>query len=125
MSTQRNWWESRRLAYNVGLVVAGMLAFFAYAIVCRTLLPEEADAEITIFTTLFQAVGYFVMMGIANVCYLLGPLSERLVNPADVERHRRIFFRLGYGFSVLLPFSIPTLLACLAILRPDYWHAAR
>ena len=52
------WWGARRLRYNVALVVAGILAFVAYAAVCDTLLPEDAEVEITLFTILFQGVGY-------------------------------------------------------------------
>ncbi len=119
------WWSARRLRYNVGLVVAGILAFIAYLAVGFTLLPPDADFEVTIFTTLFQGVGYLFMIGIANVFYLLGPLSERIVHPRDPERYRRICFRLGFWFSVLLPFSIPALVATLAVFHPSYWrHSA-
>jgi hypothetical protein len=114
------WWRARRLRYNVGLVVAGILAFIAYAIVCITLLPEDADVEITPFTMLFQGVGYLLMIGAANVCYSVGPLSERIVCPADPEKYRHICYRLGFWFSVLLPFSIPALLTVLALFDPGY-----
>lgn len=113
------WWRARRLRYNVGLVVAGILAFVAYVTVGSTILPPDADFEVTIFTTLFQGVGYLFMIGVANVCYYLGPFSERIVHPHDSERYRRICFRLGFWFSVLLPFSIPTLLATLAVFAPS------
>ena len=102
-------------------MVAGILAFVAYVTVCVTLLPEDADAEITPFTILFQGVGYLFMMGLANVCYFIGPLSERFIRPAEPERYRVICYRLGFWFSVLLPFSIPAQLAFLAIFHPTYW----
>ena len=70
------WWNARRLRYNVALVVAGILAFIAYVAVCVTLLPKEADVDITLFTTLFQGVGYLFMIGVANVCYFIGPLRS-------------------------------------------------
>jgi hypothetical protein len=75
------WWARSRLKYNIGLVVAGFCAFFAYAAVGEWCIRRNADVdfEITIFTTLFQAVGYLFMMGIANLCYGLGPLSERVM----------------------------------------------
>jgi hypothetical protein len=63
-------------------------------------------AEITLFTTAFQAAGYLFMMAVANVCYLAGPLSESLVKPTNLDRYRRITYWLGFWFSVLLPFSI-------------------
>lgn len=48
------WWSARRLRYNVGLVVAGVLAFVAYLLVGFALLPGESDFEVTILTTLLQ-----------------------------------------------------------------------
>jgi len=45
------------------------------------------------------------MIGVANLCYYLGPLSERLVRTANVAAYRKIVFWLGFWFSVLLPFA--------------------
>ena len=118
--TPFEWWRIRRSRYNVALVVAGILAFIAYVVVCETILPKDAEAEITPFTMFFQGVGYLFMIGVANVCYFLGPLSERVVCPADPERYRRICYWLGLWFSVLLPFSIPGLLAVLALFHPTF-----
>jgi hypothetical protein len=112
------WWNARRVHYNLALVVAGIFAFVVYVTVGVTLLPRNAEFEVTIFTTLSQGVGYLVMIGVVNVLYFLGPLSERVVRPRDPERYRRICFRLGFWFSVLLPFSIPALLVLLALFRP-------
>jgi hypothetical protein len=114
------WWSAHRLRYNVGLVVAGILAFIAYVAVGSTMLPPDADFEVKIFTTLFQGIGYLFMMGLANAFYFLGPLSERVIRPRDPQRYRRNCFRLGFWFSVLLPFSIPVLLAALAVFHPNY-----
>lgn len=84
------------------------------------MLRSDADFEVTIFTTLFQGISYLFMMGLANIFYFLGPLSERVIRPRDSERYRRLCFRLGFWFSVLLPFSIPLLLATLAVFHPTY-----
>lgn len=116
------WWAARRLRYNVGLVIAGILAFIAYVIVGSTLAPKDADFEITIFTTLFQGIGYLVMIGVANLFYFVGPLSERVVCPKDPDRYRRVCFQLGFWFSVLLPFCIPALLAVLALFHPEHFR---
>lgn len=107
----RSWWEQRRLRYNIGLVVAGLLAFVCYVGVVDRGISTGAmpDAEITLFTTAFQAVGYLFMMAVANVCYLAGPLSESLVKPTNLDSYRRVTYQLGFWFSVLLPFSIPAL----------------
>jgi hypothetical protein len=107
------------------LVVAGALAFIAYVAVGSVLLPPEANFEVTLFTTLFQVVGYLVMMGVANICYFLGPLSERIIRPSDPERYRRVCYRWGFWFSLLLPFSIPAILAVMAVFYPSVWrHSA-
>ena len=116
------WWAARRLRYNLGLVFAGILAFTAYVIVGSTLVPKDADFEITIFTTLFQGIGYLVMIGVANLFYFVGPISERVVCPKDPERYRSVCFQLGFWFSFLIPFSIPLLLAVLAWFHPEYFR---
>jgi hypothetical protein len=110
----RDWWSARRLRYNVGLVVAGVLAFAAYALIGSTL-SSRINFEVTVFTIFFQCIGYLLMIGLANVCYFLGPFSERIIRPSDPQRYRVVCYRLGFWFSVLLPFSIPMLLAMSAL----------
>jgi hypothetical protein len=120
------WWEARRLRYNIGLVLAGVCAFACYIVVCFTLLPRVVDAsqiEVSVFTTLFQGLGYLFLMGVANVCYFLGPLSERIVRPGNLEHYREVCYGLGFWFSVLLPFGIPALLAFLVLFCPGYWES--
>lgn len=107
------WWEQRRLKYNVGLIVSGVLAFVCYVLVVDRGISTGAmpDAEITLFTTAFQGFGYLFMMGVANVCYLLGYFVEsRWVEQTNANHYRRMAYRLGFWFSVLLPFTIPALL---------------
>ncbi|HYX71692.1 MAG TPA: hypothetical protein VE732_02900 [Nitrososphaera sp.] len=116
------WWEARRLRYNTGLVVAGILAFIAYVIVLSVFSDRIPDAEITLFTILFQCIGYIFFMIIANVFYFLGPLSERLPRLRDLESHRRMAYALGFWFSVALPFVIPILLMYFAIFHPEAWR---
>ena len=103
------WWSQRRLKYNIGLVIAGVLALIAYIAIVfsfEAIIPEK---EITIFSIMFQAVGYLIAIGIANICYFLGPLSERMLKPKNVIMYRNVTYNIGYWFSVLLPFSIPAL----------------
>jgi len=118
------WWSRHRLRYNIGLVVAGFFAFACYVGVVSwgDSIGAIPDAEVTLFTTAFQAVGYLFMMAVANICYFLGPLSERIIKPTDLETYRRITFRLGFWLSVLLPFSIPGLLAYVCLTRPSWWY---
>src|ERR1700687_4006493 len=95
------WWERRRLRYNIGLVAAGVLAFVAYAglivrygDIINAADPSQAD-EFSGFTLVFQGVGYLFMMFVANICFFLGPLSERWVHPDDVISYREKAFRFG------------------------------
>jgi hypothetical protein len=112
------WWEKRRRLYNVALVLAGVGAFACYAAVldhfsCSGLdCPGSVeDTEITLFTIVFQGLGYLVAMGIANVLFGLGALSEELARPKNPRTWRRTWFLLGLCFSVALPFAVPVLVA--------------
>jgi hypothetical protein len=107
------WWRQRRLRYNVGLVVAGLLAFVTYAAIVYAFEERIPDSEITAFTIAFQAIGYLVAMGVANLIYFLGSVSERILKPRNVTTYREITFGFGFWFSVLLPFSIPALVGYL------------
>jgi hypothetical protein len=117
---RRNWWRARRLRYNVGLIVAGVCAFALYAGIVFTAPIENPAAplgempEVTLFTTLFQGVGYLFAMLVANICYGTGALLERLLRPNDPARYRKLSFASGFWFSVALPFTIPLLVAIKA-----------
>jgi hypothetical protein len=115
-SSTSTWWEARRGHYNKGLLIAGLAAFVLYAVVVSVrIAPVNPDAEVTLFTTVLQAAGYLVAMGIANLFYGLGPLVERRLRPTDVQRYRARAYALGYGLSVTLPFCIPALLLILPV----------
>ena len=116
------WWEIRRLRYNIGLVGSGILAFFAYAIVLFTFSDRIPDAEITVFTILFQGIGCLFFIGIANIFFFLGYLSEKLPRMRSLESYRKITYALGFWFSVALPWLIPISLAYYAIFHPEYWQ---
>lgn len=117
----RAWWQARRGRYNLALVATGMFAFVGYcgAVEICIARNSDPDAEITLFTMAFQAVGYLFAMAIANVCYGLGPLAERIIRPRNAERFRRRLFAAGLLFSVMLPLSIPVLAAYDCGTRPS------
>jgi hypothetical protein len=103
----REWWGQRQWPYNRALLAAGFLAFLCYVIALEVRCADSTDVEVTVFTILFQGVGYLLAMGLANVCYQLGAGAERLV-PHDARgSYRRWAFRAGLGFSVALPFLVP------------------
>jgi hypothetical protein len=99
------WWQERRLRYNVALAAAGIVAYLLtvglhYAFGD----PVWADRRDALGVTLFLGTAYLVVMGIANICYLVGPFGEAWLKPADVERFRRTAYRMGFWGSVALPF---------------------
>jgi hypothetical protein len=115
------WWESRRLRYNIGLAIAGWVAWGLAAAAIWTLVPlipfQTDNPEVTLFTVLIQGVLYLLFMAAANLLYLLGSLSEAVLRPADVDGFRRRMFGLGFWFSVALPFAFPamTLISLLSM----------
>ncbi len=110
------WWNSKRIKYNIGLIKSGFLAFICYALVVQfMIIPKDTNAEITLFTTLFQGIGYLIMMLIANLFYFLGPISENMIKPDNIDNFREKTFRLGYWFSFILPFLIPITLIVINI----------
>lgn len=116
------WWEEQRLRYNLGLVIAGPLAFTCYVFVCLTLLPRvlaPSEIEVNGLTTLVQGVGYLFMMGVANLLYFVGPIAETLIRPSNPDRFRNSCYWLGFWFSVLLPFCIPILLTVEILAFPE------
>lgn len=105
---KKEWWSRRRLYYNNGLALAGIFAFILYAILSEILIaPYDPDYEISLFTILFQGIGYLFMMGVANIFYNLGYYIDRKYNKNDVGKFRLNLFRLGFWFSISLPFLIP------------------
>jgi hypothetical protein len=112
MLSASEWWRERRKQYNIGLIVAGVLAFASYAAVVhwRNLSGVARGIDVTLFTMLFQGVGYLIMMAVANILYFSGPRLELALNPDNVSRYRRITFGCGFWCSVFLPFTVPLLL---------------
>ena len=109
------WWESRRLRYNIGLAIAGALAWALFAIEA-SLLTDWFSISVSV--TLAQGLAWLVAMGVANLAYFLGPVSERVFKPDDPDAYRRRIYGLGFWFSMAVPFLFPavTLIAILATL---------
>ena len=107
MTEGAEWWGARRRRYNLAVVVAGMAAFACQLAAFQIRCSDTPGAEITIFTTIFQAIIYLLAMCVANVCYLLGAGLDRFIQFDALPRYRRWAFRAGLAFSVALPFAIP------------------
>ncbi len=104
------WWDARRLRYNIALVIAGIAAFILYLVALEVRCREVPGVEVTLFTTAFQGIGYLVAMGVANLCYTLGPALESRLGRRNVAEYRRTAYRAGLWFSVSLPFLVPAVI---------------
>lgn len=107
---REKWWNDRREKYNIGLILSGIIAFIIYALVVEFIVPSSEGIEITIFTIIFQGIGYLFMIGIANIFYNLGAIIENVIEPKNKEQFRKLTFNIGFWFSCGLPFLIPLIL---------------
>ena len=103
------WWRPRQHWYNVALTVAGMTAFLCYAGTLVFRCSHVPGADITLVTILFDGFLYLCAMGLANLCYQLGPFCERFIAREALRSYRKWAFTTGLTFSVLLPFAPPLL----------------
>ena len=110
------WWQARRLRYNIALAIAGWAAYgLDIALFQAFGRPAWRDWQGGLSMTLFLGTGFLVLMGAANICYLLGPLTESLVKPGDVARFRRTAYAGGFWGSVALPFVFPAVNFCMLL----------
>jgi hypothetical protein len=107
------WWERRRVAFNIVILVAGAFSLFAIQFIAAMLTRIGADvmqpAGIASFVILY-------MLGV-NVCYTLGWVTELLWSDGDTARTellRPAVYRWGLTFSVAI-----TLLP--AVFVPLFW----
>jgi hypothetical protein len=74
--------------------------------------------EITLFTMFFGALLFLLGLGLANICFILGPLSERIISPRNTASFRHWVYGLGLAFSLVLIFSPPLLNLIAAFIGP-------
>ena len=109
------WWQARRLRYTLALGAAGWLAYaVTLALFYGFGQPMWSNWRDAFAATLILGTLYLVVIGAANVAYLLGPAVEAWARPAEVERYRKGAFAMGFWGSVALPFAVP--LICFAML---------
>ena len=111
--SRKEWWRKKRLNYNIGLILSGILAFILYLIVVEFVVLKSEKiwhGELTIFTIFMQGIGYLILIGIANLFYYLGPISELLIKPKNAENYRILGYRFGYWFSCGIPLLVPVFL---------------
>lgn len=106
------WWEARRLKYNLVVGGAGLLSLGAMTVV--SLIPPGIPG----FFIAWQPIVVFGVM--ANVCYLLGPTVEVLVEKlfrGHILPVGPSLFRMGLTFSVGLALFPTLLITIVWILR--------
>jgi hypothetical protein len=116
----KQWWATQRSYYNTRIAIAYSVAAICSMLVLRwvsSLSPSPAGTTAHWMQPIaFAVFGSTFALLLANLFYFLGPLSERVIRPRSPDRFRRMAFRLGIWFSVLLPFAIPALLLCFGLL---------
>ncbi|MEI7932985.1 MAG: hypothetical protein WCI21_08025 [Alphaproteobacteria bacterium] len=104
------WWQARRLRYNIAL---GTAAWIAYGLNAAQFYafnhPIWESWQGGVAMTLFLGTLFLFVMGIANVLFLLGPWTERVTKPADVDGYRKTAWALGLYGSIAVPFIFPLL----------------
>ena len=111
-----SWWQARRLSYNLTLAACGWIAYgLAVALNYAFAHPVWQDWRGALGMTLFLGVVYLVVMGFANVAFLLGPAVEGWVRPRDALRYRRTAWGMGLVGSAAVPFIFPAVQLALLI----------
>lgn len=101
------WWERRRIAYNAWVGAAGLVSLGTLSAVAVSFGGEPFGLYVLIPVSIFG--------GLANVCYLLGPATEILIEKLwgrHVLPTGPALFRMGLTFSVGLAL-FPALLAVI------------
>ena len=102
-----NWWESRRLAYNISVGTAGVVSLAA--IETFSLLPPHP----MLLPIPWQPIAVYALL--ANLCYSAGSLAELLIRRVwgeELEPVGPALFRYGFAFSIgltLLPAGLALL----------------
>ena len=117
-----SWWEARRLRYNIGLAIAGWSAWGLFAIEMLMFRPLAEDSTVILSPAIIlgQGLVWLVIMGVANLLYLLGPFSEMVLRPSEPEAYRRRMFGLGFWGSMAVPFLFPATVLTSLLLQIGY-----
>jgi hypothetical protein len=116
------WWEARRLRYNIGLAIAGWAAWGLFAVEMLMFRPLAEDSVVILTPAIIlgQGLVWLVIMGLANILYLLGPISEMVLRPTDTEAYRNRMFGLGFWGSTAVPFLFPATVLTGLLLQIGY-----
>jgi hypothetical protein len=103
------WWQGKRLRYNLTLAAAGWVAYgLGVGLNYAAGHPIWESWRGGLSMTIFLGVVWLVIMGFANVAFLLGPAIESWARPKDLGRYRRTAWTMGLWGSAAVPFIFPT-----------------
>ena len=115
---RRAWWSARRKRYNITLIAAAPLSLVATLAVWGLFEERLPCLEITGVSIILGFPLFLMGLLLANICYLLGPLSELMVRPRNVVLYRTWVYRAGTAFSLLLVLSPALVNLVSALLGP-------
>jgi hypothetical protein len=101
---RRAWWSTQRATYNITLAIAFWIAVVSWFAIWALFEERLPCFEINGASLFLGIILFGFGVGLANICYLLGPLSERLVRPRTPKLFRRCVFGIGLAFSLTLIF---------------------
>jgi hypothetical protein len=116
------WWETRRIHYNLILLVVGLCGAFIYLHLFDLYAPDTADDGLE---TGLSVVAFVVA---ANACYTIGWIAEGLLLASTRKRGLpfagQLLFSIGLAFSVLVTLIPATsgILNTIAMMRAHQSH---
>jgi hypothetical protein len=116
-SERRAWWSTRRVRYNVTLLFAAPISLVSMLAVWGLFKDWLPCFEITAVSIVLGGILFLPGLAVANVCYFLGPLGERLLRPRNPALFRRGAFAAGMALSLSLIFAPAVGTLTLALLR--------
>lgn len=102
----KRWWWSKRKQYNIGLLVAGFLAFVAYCTIEKITAMRDDESTASFFWLVPLTIVYLMVMCVANVFYTLGWIVDISFNKNNSQLFRERLFAVGYWFSFSLPIAL-------------------
>lgn len=99
-----DWWNTHRIKYNKGLLIAGI-----GAIIITAFLFLFFDNSTNEFLTAlgFGPIVYLVYMAAMNLIFLTLEIADRGISNDINHKTKNTVFRLLYWTSVIFPFSYP------------------
>lgn len=98
------WWSSRRPLFNRILLSAGPISFLTLLVVGWIFESRLPCLEITLPSIIFGGILFAFFLGMANVLYSLGPITESLIAPVNSSWFRTSAFAVGTFLCVVLLF---------------------